>query len=225
MRRSVLFWLLAGLLLTALAGTTAHATDTAEEAYRRGDHAAAFAAWHARAERGDVVAQFNAAILLDQGRGVARDRDAAARLYRLAAAQGYARAAFNVAQMLAEGDGVERDAAAAANWYRAAAEAGDMLAQFDLGLLLAEGRDGLRPDPAAAARWFARAAAQDHPQALFRLGTMFANGTGVAQDLARATELFERADVALMSDESNTSCTTQRSALRLAQCRRAVPRM
>ena len=45
--------------------------------------------------------------------------------------------------------------------------------------------------------------------------TMYANGTGVAQDLARATELFERADVALMSDESNTSCTTQRSALRL----------
>jgi TPR repeat protein len=225
MRARFLFPLFAGLLLAALAATSASALDAAEDAYRRGDHATAFALWKERAERGDILGQFNAAILLDQGRGVGRDRGAAARLYRLAAAQGYARAAFNLAQMLAEGDGVDRDAATAADWYRAAAEAGDMLAQFELGLLLAEGRDGLRPDAAAAARWLARAAAQDHPQALFRLGTMYANGTGVAQDLARATELFERADVALMSDESNTSCTTQRSALRLAQCRRAVPRM
>jgi TPR repeat protein len=77
----------------------------------------------------------------------------------------------------------------------------------------------------AAASWLARAADQDHAQALFRLGTLHANGIGVALDVAKANALFERADVALMSDESNTSCTTQRSAQRLAQCRRAVPLM
>lgn len=208
----------------ALAPFLARAADLAAEAYGRGDHAAAFAAWDARARAGEAIAQFNAAILLDQGRGVSRDRAAAAALYLSAARQGDARAAFNLAQMLADGDGVARDANAAARWYGVAADAGDALAQFALGALLAGGAPGLAADPAAAARRFEQAAAQDHPQALARLAMAHANGIGVPRDLAKATEIQERADVAAMTGESETSCTTQRSARRLAECRRAVPR-
>lgn len=64
-----------------LAPETARGTDPAAEAYRRGDHAGAFAGWYAGAQAGDATARFNAAILLDQGRGVGRDRAAAAALY------------------------------------------------------------------------------------------------------------------------------------------------
>lgn len=209
----------------AASGPPARAAGPAEEAYRRGDHAAAFEAWRARAAAGDGIAQTNMAILLDLGRGTARDPAAAAQWYRRAAEQGVARAAYNLARMLVAGDGVAADAAAAAGWYARAAAAGDALAQFELGLLLLDGQPGLPPDPVAAASWLARAADQDHAQALFRLGTLHANGIGVALDVAKANALFERADVALMSDESNTSCTTQRSAQSLAQCRRAVPLM
>ena len=214
------------MLAAALAGLGTEAdAETAEDAYRRGDRAAAFTAWQRRAEAGDAIARLNAAILVDQGRGAPRDPAVAARWYRQAAEQGVARAAYNLARMLLDGDGQPADAAAAAGWFTRAAEAGDAIAQFELGQLLAEGRDGLAADPAAAAAWLARAAEQNHAQALFRLGTLYANGTGVPRDLAKATALFERADVALMSDESNTSCTTQRSAQRLAQCRRVVPLM
>jgi uncharacterized protein len=207
-----------------LAPETARGTDPAAEAYRRGDHAGAFAGWYARAQAGDATARFNAAILLDQGRGVGRDRAAAAALYLRAAEQGDARAAFNLAQMLADGDGVARDAAAAARWFGAAALTGDALAQFALGALLAAGAPGLAADPGAAIGWFARAAAQDHPQALARLAMAHANGIGTPRDLAEATRFQERADIAAMTGESETSCTTQRSAARLAECRRAVPR-
>jgi len=201
------------------------AADSAEGAYRRGDHAAAFSAWRARAELGDAVAQTNVAILLDRGRGAPRDLPAAAAWYRRAAEQGQDRAAYNLARMLFDGDGIPSDAAAAARWFGQAAKAGDPLAQFELGSLLLEGRPGLPADPAAATSWLARAAARDHAPALFRLGTLYANGIGMPRDLAKATELFERADVAMMADESNTSCTTQRSAQLLAQCRRVVPLM
>ena len=78
-------------------------------------------------------------------------------------------------------------------------------------------------DPAEAARWYALAAAQNHPLAQFNLGTLHANGTGVPQDLAKANELFESANENNMFGESNTSCTTQRSAQMLEQCRRVVP--
>jgi hypothetical protein len=107
---------------------------------------------------------------------------------------------------------------------RVAGDAGDTLAQYRLGRLLSEG-GGVPADPAEAARWYEKAAEKNHTQAQVALSVIYANGTGVERDLAKAAEWAEKANESNMQGESNTSCTTQRSAERLEACRRAVPKM
>ena len=70
------------------------------------------------------LAQLNAALMLDSGRGTPRDATRAAALYAAAAAHGQGRAAFDLAQLYEEGDGVPRNAAAARAWFAFAAQHG-----------------------------------------------------------------------------------------------------
>lgn len=217
---------LTAIFLTIACAAVAIAAEFNEgaAAYKSGDFPKALQLWGELAQKGDASAQFNLGIMHDQGEGTARDAAEAARWYRLAAEQGDSSAAFNLGLMYESGDGVPRDLKQAVNWYRLAAEDGDALAQFRLGLLYSDSSEDVGQDFAEAAKWYQLAADQKHARALFNLGTMYANGKGVERDLRKANELFEAADIALMSGESPAHCTP-RNTPKLEECRRRLPRL
>src|SRR5258705_511592 len=62
-----------------------------------------------QAEKGDAPAQYNLAILFDNGRGVTKDEGEAVKWYRKAADQGFARAQASLGLGYYLGDGVIKD--------------------------------------------------------------------------------------------------------------------
>jgi TPR repeat protein len=122
-------------------------------AYNAGDYATALENWQPLAAQGDAAAQFNLALMYDDGRGVLQDYAEAVRWYRLAAEQGNAFAQGNLGLMYAKGQGVLRDYAQAVRWYRLAAEQGDAVAQSNLGFMYATGQ-GVLQDIVLAHMWF-----------------------------------------------------------------------
>src|SRR5690349_10645203 len=75
-------------------------------AARRGDYAAALAAWRPLAERGNSNAQNNVGVFYERGEGVPRDYVAAVSWYRRAAEQGNGAAQNNLGVMYEKGLGV-----------------------------------------------------------------------------------------------------------------------
>jgi len=91
------------------------------------------------AAQGDADAQFNLAVLFEEGRGVTQEAPAAARYYALAAAQGHLAAQTNLGLLYIEGRGVKRNLATAYQWIEAAASRGYAKASYALGVMEAEG--------------------------------------------------------------------------------------
>jgi TPR repeat protein len=152
------------------------------------------ASWYRKAAmRGDSLAQFDLALLYDQGRGVKEDAAEAAKWYRAAAVQGDAAAQRHLGTLYESGRGLPRDYAQAMFWYLRAANAGDADAQNSLGLLYELGTGGVIHDPAQAAGWFRKAADQGNTMAQFNLGLAYANGRGVAQDYAQSAIWYGKA--------------------------------
>lgn len=85
------------------------------------------------AEAGDAVAQFDLAVLYDQGYGVPQDYAQAIVWYRKSAIQGNANAQTNLCEMYGDGHGVSKDYAKAIYWCRKAAKQGSAAAQYSLG--------------------------------------------------------------------------------------------
>ncbi len=82
-----------------------------------GEAPLAFAWYRRAAEAGLPEAEFNVAVMLDSGRGVARDITQAATWYARAASHGDHRAAYNLGQLYEEGEGVPRNADIARAWF------------------------------------------------------------------------------------------------------------
>ncbi len=127
-------------------------------AYKRGDYAAARAAWAPLASAGEAEAQYYLGHLHAKGEGVARDPGRALRWFRAAAEQGEPYGQFALAYVYEHGLGVAPDAAAAVRWYRAAAVQGNQAARNNLGLMYEQCR-GVARDFVRAFAWYARAAA------------------------------------------------------------------
>lgn len=82
-----------------------------------GDATAAFGSYRRAAEAGLPEAEFNVAVMLDSGRGVAQDVAAAAVWYARAASRGNPRAAYNLGQLYEAGEGVPRNTDLARAWF------------------------------------------------------------------------------------------------------------
>jgi Sel1 repeat len=124
----------------------------------------------ARAEAGDVAAQFQLATMYDLGEQGVQDARLAFRWYLSAAKAGLPAAEFNVAVMLDSGRGALRDAAEAAAWYGRAAARGNYRAQYNLALLYDAG-DGVPHNAHLAAFWL-RKAAPGVPVAMKRISAL-----------------------------------------------------
>lgn len=179
-------WLIAALVLVALAGGGYHVWATY---FQKPDGplvvaptppaptpSTATAATGPKTAR-DLVGEYFASkpaptpeAMLAKGRDFAKAGNGAAAflVFRRAAEGGNVPAQLEYAAYLdplAPKAGFTPDAARAAEWYERAALAGSAEAQRKLGLLLAKGGAGLAPDPAKARSWLQQAAAQNDAEA------------------------------------------------------------
>lgn len=76
------------------------------------------------AQEGDVVAQYNLAVMYSKGVGVAQDDTEAFKWYSLAAEQGHAMAQYNLGMVYFFGKGIAQDNSAAYKWVMIASEDG-----------------------------------------------------------------------------------------------------
>lgn len=125
------------------------------EAWQKGDHAAAVAAWTPLAARGDADAAFNLGQAYRLGKGVATDLGRARRFLEQAARTGHVDAATTLGILLFQNG----DQRGAMRWLRKAAEAGEARAMLVYGTALYNG-DGVAADPVQAYALVSRAAAQ-----------------------------------------------------------------
>ena len=94
-------------------------------AAQTGDFATALREWTPLAEQGGASAQYNLALMYDNGDGVLQDYKTAVKWYTLAAEQGYASAQTNLAILYAKGDGVIKDDVYAHMWANIASSNGN----------------------------------------------------------------------------------------------------
>jgi TPR repeat protein len=108
------------LAICALPARAASVDDDLRQAarlHKSGDTPAAVAVWRHWADRGDVDAAYNLAVIHQHGDGVVRDAGEAQRWYRQAAERGDRVSQFQLGLMYQVGDGVPADAAKAQEWF------------------------------------------------------------------------------------------------------------
>ena len=121
-------------------------------AARAGDYETARREWLPLAQDGHRDAQFNLALLYENGLGIAADGARAAYWFERAAEQDDRTAQAYLGEMYAKGLGVARNDAAALKWFRRAAELGHAVSQYNVGLFYASGR-GIEPSDVQAYAW------------------------------------------------------------------------
>ena len=156
----------------------------------------AIAAWRKAADKGSTSAMVELGVAYGTGTGVARDEDAARKLFQRAAEAGNPRGVTNLAA-LGGGGVTSSDPVRARELLGKAAET-NAEAQYQLGMMLAEGKGGTQDDAAARAL-FEKAAAQNHPAALERMGSFAQAGRGGPKDTEAAKAYYQRA--AALGDE------------------------
>lgn len=120
------------------------------------------------AEKGYGKAQYNLAVMYDNGLGVGKNFKEALKWFEKAAQQGNADAQFTLAWMYDEGYGVGIDATEAISLYRKAAEKGNTHAQYELGARYEFGNN-VRKNITVAVSWYRKAAEQGNAAAKQRL--------------------------------------------------------
>ena len=165
---------------------------------------AAFLTVKAKAESGDVEAQFDLGMCYENGQGVTPNSTQAAEWFRKAAEHGNASAQYELGKMYVSGAGVVKDDIQAAKWLAKAADQEHPSAQLGLAIMYSSG-EGVAQDYGQAGIWSRRAAEQGYAVAQLFLGELYANGNGVPKDYVEAykwIELCAAQDVRFSPDPS-----------------------
>jgi len=148
----------------------------------------------AKAEAGDVSAQYAVGNAYHLGLGLPKSLPLAMRWYLKAAAHGHVDAQVNLGIVfindLGEAGG-SRNPAQARYWFKRAAELGDAPSMAYLARIYLEG-DGVPPNPARACDWLQRAGEAGHVDAFNELGVLLDSGRLGAPDPAGAAAAYER---------------------------------
>lgn len=172
------------------AGSSRRAMYELGRAYAANNQTAdALAAWRKAADKGSTSAMVELGVAYGTGAGVAKDEDAARKLFERAAEGGNPRGVTNLAAL--GGSTATTDPARSRELLSKAAET-NAEAQYQLGLMLADGTGGPQDDAGARAL-FEKAAAQNHPGALERMGAFAAEGRGGPRDRDAAKGYYKRA--------------------------------
>ena len=133
---------------------------------------------------GVAEAQFQLAVLYDNGVGVEKNLQKAAQWFRKAANQGHVLAQYSLSVCYDTGSGVEKDAAKAFEWCMKSAKKGFAQAQYNVGVCYRNG-DGVDMNIEKAAEWYQKAAEQGHGvahNAFSRLLSELGNGIFLVKD-------------------------------------------
>lgn len=156
-----------------------------------GQTAEAVATYRKAIDKGSTSAMVELGVALGTGNGVAKDPDAARKLFERAAAAGNARGVTNLAAVNGGGGGTPANPVEARAQLSKAAQADVAEAQFQLGLMMADGEGGPK-DEAGARALFEKAAAQNHAEALLWAGSFAQRGLGGPEDSAKAKAYFTK---------------------------------
>jgi uncharacterized protein len=126
--------------------------EDANQAYEKGDYAAALGLWRPLAERGDADAAYRLGALFYRGEGTSRDYREALKWFGLAAEQGHAGARSSLGSMYYEGTGVARNTGESFRWFRLAAGQGVAMAQYMVSIMYFNGT-GIAKDLVEAYMW------------------------------------------------------------------------
>ncbi|RAP27968.1 hypothetical protein DID78_05705, partial [Candidatus Marinamargulisbacteria bacterium SCGC AG-343-D04] len=140
------------------------------------------------ANQGNSRAQNNLGWMYINGKGVEKSYTKAFECYTKAADQGNANAQNNLGEMYVTGKGVDQNYGKALEWYRKAADQGCAVAQYSLGMMY-DNEEGRMKE---AVKWITLAAEQGLPEAQYKLGIMYFHGRGVAQDVSKASEWYDK---------------------------------
>jgi TPR repeat protein len=179
------------ILLLYSSVARADALGDGVEAYKKNNFAQALELLLPLATQGNAVAQYALGLMYNNGEGVTKDYQEAAKWFRLAAEQGSVNAQYNLGSMYNNGEGVTKDYQEAAKWYRLAAEQGSVNAQYNLGLMYSNG-EGATQNYVRAHMWFSLAASKGNKDAKENLvhvvRKMTASQIADAQRIARDCE-------------------------------------
>ncbi len=149
-----------------------------------------------KAERGDALAQYNLAVMYDDGRGIPQDFQKAIYWYTKAAKQGDTKAQTSVARIHFIGFPTKnsRDVEKAIYWYTRAAQKRDVQAQAMLGWIYRQGAPNSPKDYNKAIFWYAKAAEQGNTVAQINLGLMYFEAEGTPKNPMKAYAFFSMAE-------------------------------
>ena len=131
----------------------------AQQAYLAGDYVKAKEIILPLAEEGNVLAQYNLAVIHISTPDSIKNYQEAMKWFHLASLQGDADAQVWLGVMYDQGQGVTQDYQEAIKWYRLAAEHGSSGAQASLGIMYGQGQ-GVSKDDIRAYMWLDLAASQ-----------------------------------------------------------------
>ncbi len=139
-------------------------------------------AWFQKAAAQNLPwAEYETAVMTENGEGTAPDPATALQWYQKAAAGGVILADYDIGVSLLMGETGPADAAAAQPYLKLAAEAGEPRAEYLLGMMYRDGK-GVAQDSAEAVRWFRESVKRRFQPAAEALEVMYRDGTGVDKD-------------------------------------------
>ncbi|MEI6895128.1 MAG: tetratricopeptide repeat protein [Colwellia sp.] len=146
----------------------------------RGEFKAAIAHFDPLVAQGYAPAQYQMALVYQNGYSVPKDGYKALELFKLSADQNYPDAQFELALIYTEGKLVKQDLNKAFQLTHKAAKKELASAQFNLAVMYANGT-GVEQDHFKASRWYKRSAKQNYALAQFNLALLYSEGKGVEQ--------------------------------------------
>lgn len=148
----------------------------------RGEFKAAIAEFEPLLTEQYAPAQYQMALIHQNGWGVKKNKTKAFELMTQSAAQNYPDALFALSSMYSEGELVKKDLKTAFTLMEKAANKELASAQFNVGVMYANGY-GVKKDSFKAFRWYEKAARQNYALAQFNLALMYFEGVGTQKSL------------------------------------------
>ena len=151
----------------------------------------ALKAYEQAASHGDVLGQYNLALMYEYGKGVPVDYTKAKSLFMEAANKGVDEAMNQLGGMYFYGLGQERNVSQALVWYKKAAALGNGNALYALGLFSETGV-GTKLDFPDAVKYYQEASEKGNEKAMLALARMYHYGLGVEKDNKMSASIYQK---------------------------------
>lgn len=155
------------------------------------NYADALKAYEKAASEGDVLGDYNLALMYEYGKGTPVDYQKAKTFFSNAADKGISEAMNQLGGIYFYGLGEVRNVQQALSWYKKAAELGNGNALYVLGLLSETGV-ATKLDFPDALKFYQEASDKGNEKAMLALARMYHYGLGVAKDTKMSASIYQK---------------------------------